>query len=132
MKEKIEKILDTALHGKNKYLYSFNIGWLLSVLDLNIDTAAEGSSQILKFNYGVFLISTVALFCLINIIGFILGNYLLQKVDYESKYPRLSKFIDRYKKLSLIYISLDILICLVCLLMLVCFTLAFILKSNLL
>lgn len=34
----------------------------------------EESSQLVKFNYGVFILSTIALFCLINIIGYALDK----------------------------------------------------------
>ena len=114
---------------KDKYIYSFNLAWLLSVSGLSNLNIGEESSQLVKFNYGVFLISTVALFCLINIIGYILAYFLLQKVEYESKYPRLSKFLNRFKKVSYIYFSLDVIICLLCLLTLVVLTFLNILKD---
>ena len=86
--------------------------------------------NLVKFNYGLFLVSIVALFCLINIIGYILAYLLLQKVEYETKYPRLSKFINRYKNISYIYFSIDVIICLFCLLSLVILTLLNILINT--
>ena len=78
------------------------------------------------------MLSTIAFFCFINVIGYILAYYLIQQLEYETKYPKLSKYINRYKNFSLIYFSVDVLLCLVCLLMLIYFSLNFILKNNLL
>ncbi len=130
-KNKMKEIKGQIINMKEKYYYSFNLGWVLSVSDLTDLKVDESSSQFLKLNYGVLLISLVALFCFINIIGYILAYYLIQQLDYETKYPRLSKFIDRYKKFSLIYFCVDVLLCFVCLFLLVIFSLVFILKSNL-
>jgi hypothetical protein len=118
--------------AQNKFIindncYSFNLAWILSQLNLNID---ESSSQLVNFNYGVFLISLVGLFCFINIIGYILAYFLLKKIDYEKNYPRLSKILDRYKKFSYFYFFLDVIICFICLSALVIFTLFFLLKNS--
>ena len=96
---------------------------ILSKLDI---TVTDNHSSLTQMSYGVFLISLVALFCLINIIGYMIVNIIINKVDYEKRYPRLSKIINYYKKMSLIYISIDIILCLICLLLLVFFSLSII------
>lgn len=113
---------------KNDKFYSFNLAWILSQFNLDIDESS--SSQLVNFNYGVFLVSLVGLFCFINIIGYIIAYFLLQKVDYEKNYPRLSKWIDRYKNFSYFYFCLDVTICFLCLFTLVFFTLLFLLKYS--
>ena len=107
----LKKVDDKCI--KNRY--SFLLPWILSNVNVEI---TDSSSQLLQFSYGVLLCSIVALFCVINIIGYILANYLLENVDYENKYPRIGKYINRFKKVGLIYISIDIIICLICLILL--------------
>lgn len=126
MMKKIMEKNSTIL--KNDKFYSFNLAWILSQFNLDIDESS--SSQLVNFNYGVFLVSLVGLFCFINIIGYIIAYFLLQKVDYEKNYPRLSKWIDRYKKFSYFYFCLDVTICFLCLFTLVFFTLLFLLKYS--
>jgi predicted RND superfamily exporter protein len=83
----------------------------------------DSSSQLLQFSYGVFLGSLVSFFCLLNVIAYIITNYLLEKVDFEKKYPKIGKYINRLKKVTLFYICIDLLICLVWLLLLVFYSL---------
>jgi len=86
----------------------------------------DSSSQLLQFSYGVFLGSIVTLFFVLNLAGYILTNYLLEKVDFEMKYPKIGKYINRFKKISLFYIVIDILICLYLLFLLVFYSLVII------
>jgi hypothetical protein len=72
----------------------------------------ESSSQLLQFSYGVFLANLVTLFCLINITGYILTQYLLEKADFEKKNPTIVKDINRFKFFSFVYICLEITVCL--------------------
>ena len=68
--------------------YCFSLPFILS--KINIDSVSLDTEEA-KLAYGLLLISLVALFCFINVIGFILSYVLLQKGDYESKYPKLKK-----------------------------------------
>lgn len=86
----------------------------------------NSSSQLLQFSYGVFLGSIVTLFCVLNLAGYIITNSLLAKVDFEKKYPKIGKYINRFKKISLFYICIDILICLYLLSLLVFYSLVII------
>jgi hypothetical protein len=79
----------------------------------------DSSSQLLQFSYNVFLGSIVSFFCLISVIGFIITNYLLEKVDLEKKYPRIGKYLNRFKKIALFYVFIDLFLCLLWLLSLV-------------
>ena len=87
--------------NENKLRESFSLAWILSNLDINISSS---SPQLIQVSYGVFLISLIGLFCFINIIGYMIAYFLIQKVNYETKYPKLSKYINRYKYLILIYL----------------------------
>jgi hypothetical protein len=109
-----KKIIVVKNDGKEiKYTYSFILPWLLSNINVEI---TEGSSQLLQFSYGVLLGSLTALFCMFSIIGYLIVNYLLVKVeeDFERKYPKIWKYIIiRFKNVGLMFICIDIIICLV-------------------
>ena len=111
------------LAKNNNLTSSFMFPLILSKLDINV---TDNHSSLTQISYGVFLLSLIALFCLINIIGYMIVNIIINKVDYEKRYPRLSKIINYYRKMSLIYISIDIILCLICLLLLVFFSLSII------
>ncbi len=105
------------------YKYSFILPWILSNLNVEI---SDTSSQLLQFSYGVFLSSIVALFCLWNIIGYFIASFLLERIDYKTKFPKLVKYINGFKNISLFYICIDLIICLSCLLLLVFYSLVII------
>ena len=94
------------------YKSSYILGWILTNVNVEI---TDSSSQFLQFSYGIFLGSIVTLFCLLNIVGYLITNYLFSKVDFEKKfqnYPKIGKYINRIRNISLFYICIDILICL--------------------
>ena len=109
------------LAKNNNLTSSFMFPLILSKLDINV---TDNHSSLTQISYGVFLLSLIALFCLINIIGYMIVNIIINKVDYEKRYPRLSKIINYYRKMSLIYVGIDIILCLICLLLLVFFSLS--------
>jgi hypothetical protein len=86
----------------------------------------ESSSQFLQFSYGVFLCSIITLFCMLNITGYIITNYLLEKIDFDKKFPKIGKYINRFRKISLIYIYIYVLICIYLLSLLVFYSLVII------
>ena len=92
------------------------LGWILSNVNVEI---TDSSSQLLQFSYNVFLGSIVSFFCLISVIGYIITNYILDKVDIENKYPRIGKYLNRFKKIALFYVLIDLFICLLWLFLLV-------------
>jgi|SRR5882724_8702264 len=107
-----------------KFSLSFSLyGLLFSQLNVNVEDTA---SNLTHFSYGIFLISLVALCCFINIMGFLITYILIQKSNYEIKYPKLRKFINYYKKSSLFYVTIEALLCLTCLLLLVVFSLLYV------
>ena len=98
---------------------SFLFNFIFSHLNLNID---ETASHFTQFSYGVFLLSLVAMFCFINVIGFLITYILIQQGDYENKYPKFKKIINYFKKSTLLYVAIEALLCLSCLILLVCFS----------
>ena len=110
MKIKLQaKVVDKSIKKEHKFSNAFILSWILSNVNVEI---TDNSSQLLQFSYGVLLGSIVILFCVLNITAYIITNYLLEKVDLEKKYPTIWKYLNRFIKISLFYICIDILICL--------------------
>jgi hypothetical protein len=114
---------DKAL--ENDIKQSFTFPFIL--YNLNIDTS-ESVHTINQLAYGVFLLTLIALFCLINIFGYILTYYFIQEGNYNEKYPKLSKLINYYKQLNFYFVIIEIILCLTCLLILNFYSFLFILK----
>jgi hypothetical protein len=103
------------------------LGWILSNVNVEI---TDSSSQLLQFSYNVFLGSIVSFFCLISVVGYIITNYILDKVDLEMNYPRIGKYLNRFKKIALFYVIIDLFICLLWLFLLVFSSLVIIAKIH--
>lgn len=98
-------------------------GLIFSQLNLNVDDSASSLTQI---SYGVFLLSFVALFCFINVLGFLITYILIQQGNYEKKYPKITKILNYYKKSTIVYVSIEALLCFICLILLVYFSFLFV------
>jgi hypothetical protein len=109
----------------NNIKHSFLFTWLLSNLNINV---SKSDPDVTQFAYGVFLISLVAILCFINISAYLLAYYLIQKGNYETKYPKLAGFINYYKKINLIFLLIEIILCFICLIILIFFSFLFIIK----
>lgn len=94
-------------------------GYIFSQLNLNVEDTA---SSLIQVSYGVLLLSLVALICFINVLCFMVTYILIHKGDYENRYPKLQKFINYYKNTTLVYVSIEAFLCLICLILLVCFS----------
>ena len=104
------------------YSYSFALPFILSKIDIN---ASDLDTVLTKFSYGVLIISIVGLLCFINVFGYTLTYVFIQKgLKYENKFPTfLKKIINYYKNATLLFIVLEGILCLVCLVLLVYFSL---------
>lgn len=112
------------MRPQNNYQYSLFLPFILS----SISQIGENSTGVAEFSYGVFLLSFIALFCFINVVFYFIICILIDKGDYENKYPKLKRIINYYKNLRLIFIVIDIILCLICLSILSLFSLLIILK----
>jgi hypothetical protein len=97
----------------------------LGNLDINVSNSDPEITQII---YGIFLLSSVALFCFLNIIGYVLAYYLIQKGNYEVKYPKLVRLINYFRKVTIVYFMIEVLLCFISLTLIVLFSFLFILK----
>jgi hypothetical protein len=123
---KIQVQIQTLLHKlfkiKNKVSvsYLFTLPLILSKLDIQID---DTDSNLIQYNYAIFVLSLIALLSFIDIIGYMIVYVIIQRSNLEEKikvkYLRLSKYITYYKNSNLIFVGIKVLTCLVCLLILV-------------
>jgi len=104
---------------ENNLRQSFLFSWILTNLDINVNSSDPDITQLA---YGVFLLSLIAFLCFLNIIGYLLAYYLIQKGNYEVKYPKLTGLINYYKKINLVFLIIEVLLCLTCLTVLVLFS----------
>jgi hypothetical protein len=110
------------LNRNLKITHSFSLfSFIFSQLNLNPEDSASNLTHI---SYGFFLLSIVAIFCFFNIVCFMITYILIQEGNYEKKYPKLRIFIDYYKKTTLVYVAIEVLLCLSCLILLVFFSLS--------
>ena len=100
---------------------------ILSQLDINV---TDSDPTITHLSYGVFLLSLIALLCFIKIMNYTLVYIIIQRGNYESKYPKLSNYINYYKNFNLLIICIETLICLTCLLLLIIFSFYYIITSS--
>jgi len=104
---------------ENNLKHSFLFSWILTNLDINVNSS---DSDITQLAYGVFLLSLIAFLCFLNILGYLLAYYLIQKGNYEVKYPKLAGLVNYYKKVNFIFLIIEVILCLTCLTILVLFS----------
>ena len=92
------------------------LNYILNMLGISIP---EGSEAITKYAFGVLLLSLIALLAFINVLGYFLSFYLLQRYDINHKYPKWKKIVGYYEKSSLFFVFIELLICIGCLLFLI-------------
>lgn len=92
--------------------FSLSLPFILHMLNISIP---ENSSTLINFSFGILILIIVCIICFLNVFGFLIINHLINKYNIENKYPKLKKIIEYYKKISLVYIIIEGLICLSCL-----------------
>jgi hypothetical protein len=112
---------------KNNLKHSLFFAAILSKLDININ---DNASTFLNYSYDVFLLSFIALLCFINVLIYLFVYIIIQKKDYESRYPRLKKYVNYYKNINLLVAIIESVLCFISLLMLTSSSLYLILNFN--
>jgi hypothetical protein len=101
--------------------------YILQVLDVKIP---EGSEQITNYAFGVFIFSLIALLAFINVLGYFLSLHLVQRYDIINKYPKLKFIVNYYEKSTLLFILIETIFCIGCLLFLIISALIYLNKIN--
>jgi hypothetical protein len=99
-----------------KIRHSFILTFILNTIDINIP---EGSEALTNYAFGVMLMSLVALLCFINVLGYFISFYILDKYNIETRFPKLSKIKTYYQNTTLIFIIYESLFCICILLFLI-------------
>jgi hypothetical protein len=119
---KQQNLINTLINRKNHLIKnmthnkSFMLPFILNILDINLP---EGSENLTKYAFGVMTLSLVVLLCFINILGYFLSLYILDKYNIENKFPKLNKIKTYYKNTTIIFIIFESLFCIFCLLFLI-------------
>ena len=90
--------------------------YILNILGIEIP---EGSEAITKYAFGVFILSLITLLAFMNVLRYFLSLHLVQRYDISNKYPKFRRIINFYEKSSLLFIFMETLFCIVCLLILI-------------
>jgi hypothetical protein len=89
IKKKIKKLLVNKVPTENNLKHSFLFSWILTNLDINI---SNSDSDITQLAYGIFLLSLIAILCFINILGYFMAYYFIQRGNYEDRYLFFKRF----------------------------------------
>ena len=92
------------------------LNFILNKLGISIP---EGSEALTNYAFGVLLFSLMALLALINVLGYFLSFYFLQRYDISEKYPKFNIIVKYYEKSSLFFVFIETLFCIGCLLFLI-------------
>lgn len=88
--------------------YNYIIPFIFKTLGSNIPEDAE---PIVTFSFNILILSLIVLFCLINITGYFISIYLINKYDVEKKFPKYSKLIRYYENSQIFYVIIEIFVC---------------------
>ena len=125
IKRMMIKVINLINNIKKKKDNNYRSSWLFPIIFSKIDEYNNPD-----ISYGVFLLSIIALICFINVIGFMIAYFFIQNKDYETKYPKLKKIINYYKKTTLVYAIIEGLLCFICLFILSLFSFLHIISVN--
>lgn len=82
----------------------------------------------------MFILSLIILSCFVNITGYFISIYLITKYKVEENYPKCTKIIRYFEKSSILFIIIEILLCIFCLILIIILNLGilsvFILKNK--
>ena len=103
-------MFDTNLFINLKY--SFIIPFIFLKLGNEIPADVE---PIITYSFNMFILSLITLVCLINIIGYFISIYLINKYDVEKRYPKYIKIIRYFEKCQILFVIIKIIVCFSCL-----------------
>nr|YP_011014457.1 hypothetical protein V2724_mgp22 [Pallidohirschioporus biformis]WQA11110.1 hypothetical protein [Pallidohirschioporus biformis] len=79
----------------------------------------EETSLLVEYAFNMFIISSIVLYFLLNILGYILSIYVIEKYKLTDKYPKLSKFVNYYINVTTTFLVVEAFICISLLLFIV-------------
>jgi hypothetical protein len=115
-----QKVLDKMLKADDNEInkssvFNLDLEKLFKTIT-NIWNKFETFDGITKLACILMISSSLILWCVFGILSSLYGNYLLDRFNLETRFPKLAKFIKLRRKLTMYYILFDFLIIiLVCL-----------------
>lgn len=104
-------------NGKlDNYKYCFIMPFILNILHKDL---SEEGNLFVQYSFHMFTISLIALYFLLNILGYILSIYVIERYKLTTKYPFLSKYVNYYINVSTTFLVIEAFICVSLLLFLV-------------
>ena len=93
----VSQIYNSAI---NNYKFAFLFPFILTLFDKDNMNKAE---PIIAFTFNMFILNLSCLFCFVNIVGYLLSLYLIDKYKdkLDEKYPRLKRIVYFYSKTRL-------------------------------
>ena len=67
----------------------------------------ENLNEFQQIIFWILVLAIIALWCFIDIMGFLLSAYLVKYTDIENKFPKLKKIINYYLKSNYLFIILQ-------------------------
>ena len=113
-KKTLKKLIISGYGSNIKCNYI--IPFLFSSLGVKIPTEAE---PMVHFSFNILILSLIILFCFINITGYFISIYLLNKYNVEERYPKYSKIIRYFEKSRILFVTIEIFICFFCIILII-------------
>jgi len=115
IRKSVKGVLDENLIEKDriKSRNSFSYIIILNLLGIKLP---EESGPIIDYAFSMFSLSLIGLLCFLNIVGYLTTILIINNKIFENKIesrPFIKKMVEYYKKSSLIYVGIEIILCLV-------------------
>ena len=104
------------LQLKMNFKYCYIIPFIYKNLGSNLPKDAE---PLITFSFNMLILSLIILFCFINVTGYFISIYLLNKYNVEEKYPKYKKIIRYFERSRIFFVIIEIILCLFCLIILI-------------
>ena len=106
------------LNFKPDLKFNYIIPFIFSRLGADIPKDAE---PIVTFSFNILILSLIILFCFVNISGYFISIYLINKYNVEERYPKYQKLIRYFEKSRILFVITEIILCLFCLIIIIIF-----------
>nr|YP_010697737.1 hypothetical protein P1R16_mgp02 [Porodaedalea niemelaei]WCF76633.1 hypothetical protein [Porodaedalea niemelaei] len=104
------------INCNNNLKYCYIIPFIFKTLGKEIPADAE---PIVTFSFNILILALIILFCFINITGYFISIYLINKYNVESKYPKYYKIIRYFEQSRILFVTIEIFLCLFCLILII-------------
>lgn len=93
---------------KNNYKHSFSFLFILNLLNVSVPENAE---PVINYSFGVLILSLLVFFNILNAFMSLFSLYIINKYNVDERlknYPWLKKIVKYYENSSLVFISIEI------------------------